>query len=65
MNNAGEYRICAKPTCRWWMPICPDCNGSLLLRESKYGQFWGCENYRNGCTHKQKYIEGPSIENPA
>ena len=25
--------------------ICPRCGGNLVLRNGKYGEFWGCENY--------------------
>ena len=25
--------------------ICPRCGGNLVLRQGKYGQFYGCENY--------------------
>ena len=25
--------------------ICPRCNGSLVLKNGKYGQFYGCSNY--------------------
>jgi hypothetical protein len=25
--------------------ICPRCSGNLVLRNSKYGKFWGCSNY--------------------
>jgi hypothetical protein len=25
--------------------ICPRCNGHLVLRKGKYGEFWGCSNY--------------------
>ncbi len=25
--------------------ICPRCGGELVLRHSKYGEFWGCSNY--------------------
>ncbi len=25
--------------------ICPRCGGRLVLRDGKYGQFWGCSNY--------------------
>lgn len=25
--------------------ICPRCNGSLILKNGKYGPFYGCENY--------------------
>ena len=25
--------------------ICPRCSGKLVLRNGKYGEFWGCSNY--------------------
>lgn len=25
--------------------ICPRCGGNLVLRNGKYGEFWGCSNY--------------------
>lgn len=25
--------------------ICPRCGGKLVLRDGKYGEFWGCSNY--------------------
>ena len=25
--------------------ICPRCGGKLVLRNGKYGDFYGCENY--------------------
>ena len=34
--------------------ICPKCNGQLILREGKYGQFYGCSNYPN-CKFTMKY----------
>lgn len=24
---------------------CPECNGNLILKKSKYGKFYGCTNY--------------------
>lgn len=31
-------------------PVCPICGtGKLFPHESKFGKFWGCSNYRNGC----------------
>lgn len=31
-------------------PVCPICGtGKLFPHESKFGEFWGCSNYRNGC----------------
>ena len=32
--------------------ICPKCNGKLVIREGKYGKFYGCSNYP-----KCKYIK--------
>ncbi len=34
--------------------ICPKCNGQLILREGKYGYFYGCSNYPN-CKFTMKY----------
>ncbi len=34
--------------------ICPKCNGQLVLRKGKYGQFYGCSNYPN-CKFTMKY----------
>lgn len=25
--------------------VCPNCGGTLMVRQSKYGSFWGCSNY--------------------
>lgn len=33
--------------------ICPRCNGKLVLKNSKYGNFYGCENYPK-CTFTKK-----------
>ena len=29
----------------WNKMDCPECDGKMVLRNSKYGTFWGCENY--------------------
>ena len=34
--------------------ICPKCNGELVLRKGKYGQFYGCSNYPS-CKFTMKY----------
>lgn len=34
--------------------ICPKCNGQLVLREGKYGPFYGCSNYPD-CKFTMKY----------
>lgn len=28
---------------------CPECKGDLVKHTGKYGVFYGCENYKNGC----------------
>lgn len=33
---------------------CPRCGGKLVLRKGPYGNFYGCSNYRKGCTYTQK-----------
>ena len=34
---------------------CPRCGGSLVKRQGKYGEFYGCSNYRTtGCTFTRK-----------
>lgn len=29
--------------------ICPNCGGRLFIKHGPYGNFFGCENYKNGC----------------
>jgi DNA helicase IV len=59
--NKGRFRVCESPRCDFVDPICPQCGGSLTLRKGKFGQFWGCSNYRSdaefSCGHKEKYID--------
>ena len=34
---------------------CPLCGGRLIKHSGKYGEFFGCSNYRiNGCNYKRK-----------
>lgn len=33
--------------------ICPRCGGNLVIRNGKYGPFWGCSNYPN-CKYTRK-----------
>lgn len=34
--------------------VCPQCGGTLVLRNGPYGRFMGCSNYRNGCRYIRK-----------
>ena len=33
---------------------CPLCGGTLVLREGKYGRFYGCSNFSKGCRYTRK-----------
>ena len=33
--------------------VCPKCGGKLVMRNGKYGKFWGCTNYPR-CTFTLK-----------
>ena len=34
--------------------VCPQCGGTLVLRNGPYGRFMGCSNYRNGCRYVRR-----------
>ncbi len=36
--------------------ICPECGEEMVLREGKYGKFWGCSGYPE-CKHTENYEE--------
>ncbi len=36
--------------------VCPECGEEMVLREGKYGKFWGCSNYPE-CKHTENYEE--------
>ena len=38
-------------------PTCPQCGGRLVKRNSNYGEFWGCSNFRNGCRGKLTLLQ--------
>jgi DNA helicase-4 len=44
--DQGGFRVCENKRCDYREPICPECGGTLSLRKGKYGEFWGCSNYR-------------------
>lgn len=45
-------------------PECPVCHeGKLFPREGKFGKFWSCSNYKNGCKAAFDDLKGkPAIE---
>ncbi|MFH1721064.1 MAG: topoisomerase DNA-binding C4 zinc finger domain-containing protein [Candidatus Altiarchaeota archaeon] len=48
---ATAYNEAKQPTCgrHRLKPVkdvnCPNCEGPMMLRQGKYGYFWGCMNY--------------------
>lgn len=45
--------------------ICPQCGGFLVRKTGKFGDFYGCSNYRtNGCRYIRKIPAAPKKENP-
>lgn len=30
-------------------PVCPECGAPMVLRHGKFGEFWGCSSWRQGC----------------
>lgn len=59
MRRAGRFKICIDPACKSWVPVCPACGAEMTKRKGKYGEFWGCRNYRyegECCTHTEQEI---------
>jgi DNA helicase-4 len=61
LKEKGRFRVCENKRCDYVEPICPRCNGRMILRKGPSGQFWGCSNYRKGegfsCSHTEKFKE--------
>ncbi len=49
------FKVCLDASCGHSVPLCPECNGDMQLRQSARGAFWGCANYRGkeqpSCQH--------------
>jgi len=59
MTRKGRFKICINPVCERWTPTCPKCGAEMVLREGRFGNFWGCRNYRKealGCGHTENQI---------
>ena len=46
MEHVEQFRVCINRECRNWVPKCDLCGADLVKRKGKYGEFWGCVNYR-------------------
>lgn len=40
------FKFCLNDSCQSLLPTCSQCNGEMVLRTSKKGEFWGCQNYK-------------------
>ncbi len=59
MTHIGRFKVCINPDCRSWVPTCPRCGAEMTVRKGKYGDFWGCKNYRykgECCSHTENAI---------
>jgi len=59
MKHNGNHRLCVNEECGWWIPSCPDCGSDLKQRQGRFGNFWGCINFRSqgeSCNYTTQYI---------
>jgi DNA helicase-4 len=40
------FKCCLNDSCKSLIPTCEKCNAEMVLRSSKKGDFWGCQNYK-------------------
>jgi len=45
-----SYYGCQNEACGIVVPACPDCGNILVVRDGKYGKFYGCSKYSQGCS---------------
>ncbi|MEQ1621194.1 MAG: UvrD-helicase domain-containing protein [Methylococcales bacterium] len=61
LKTKGRFRVCESRRCDFVEPICPCCDGAMVLRKGAYGQFWGCSHYRKeaefSCSHTEQFID--------
>ena len=41
---------------------CPECGGYLIKKEGKFGAFWSCDNYKDGCKFSTNDNDGSPAE---
>jgi len=62
MKRDDRYKVCTDPDCTGWAPVCPLCQAEMVVRKGRYGEFWGCKNYRKtspSCDHTENFIPPP------
>src|SRR5690606_12368038 len=61
LKKEPKALVCQATSCGEVLALCPRCNGVLVQRKGKYGDFWGCTNYRgknNGsCGYTSKRVD--------
>jgi DNA helicase-4 len=59
MQRVGRFKLCLNAECKNWVPTCPQCGAEMVQRSGRYGEFWGCRNYRaegDSCQHTENEI---------
>jgi len=60
-QHMGRFKVCTNPDCDSWVPTCLKCGAEMVKRSGRYGEFWGCRNYRRGqevsCSETENTIE--------
>ena len=51
MTRKQTHRKCTNSECDAVVPICQKCGGDMIKRTGRYGEFWGCSNYRKNSAH--------------
>ena len=52
-----KIRKCIHPDCESQVRICRECGAEMVRRQSEYGEFWGCTNYRGDGEISCRYTE--------
>jgi DNA helicase IV len=58
-QQLDRFKVCGNEECNSWIPLCPKCGSKMTIRKGRYGEFWGCNNYRRegeSCAHSEKEI---------
>ena len=57
MQRIDGFKKCIHPDCESQVRICRKCGAEMVRRQSKYGEFWGCTNYRGDSEISCRYTE--------